>query len=147
MQKTDQSPVLPQADNLGFGHGHNQVIPVLTSDYHAIINPDISFDFDVLSQLVSYLEEHPEAVIASTMCDLDGTFQRVPKRLPTYHYMASGMLERFGGIFRKWHDEYTMTGVKFDKPTPIEFCTGCFFVIRTSILRRTGGFDEQFFML
>ncbi len=138
---------LPQADNLGFGHGHNQVIPLLTSDYHAIINPDISFDFDVLSKLVNYLEAHPDVVMATpAICNLDGTFQRVPKRLPTYHYMASGMLERFGGIFRRWRDEYTMTGVTFDKPTPIEFCTGCFFVIRTSVFKELGGFDEQFFM-
>ena len=62
---------LPQADNLGFGHGHNQVIPLLTSDYHAIINPDISFDFDVLSKLVNYLEAHPDVVMATpAICNL-----------------------------------------------------------------------------
>ena len=146
-EKFPQVVCLPQPDNRGFGHGHNQVIPLLTSDYHAIINSDISFDFDVLSKLVSYLEEHPDVVIATpAICNLDGTFQRVPKRLPTYHYMASGMLERFGGIFRRWRDEYTMTGVKFDKPTPIEFCTGCFIMIRTSVFKELGGFDERFFM-
>lgn len=146
-EKYPQVIRIPMPDNRGFGYGHNQVLPLLESDYHVIINPDISFHYDVLSQLTAYLEEHPEAVIATpAICNPDGSLQRVPKRLPTYHYMASGMLERFGGIFKRWRDEYTMTGVKFDKPTPIEFCTGCFMMIRTSVFKELGGFDDQFFM-
>ena len=28
----------------------------------------------------------------------------------------------------------------------IDFCTGCFFVIRTQVLRQVGGFDRRYFM-
>lgn len=146
-EKYPQAVRIPLPDNRGFGYGHNQALPFLQSDYHVIINPDICFDFDVLTELAAYLEEHPEAVIATpAICNPDGSLQRVPKRLPTYHYMASGMLERFGGIFKRWRDEYTMTGVTFDKPTPIDFCTGCFMMIRTSVFKELGGFDDRFFM-
>ena len=34
----------------------------------------------------------------------------------------------------------------FDTPTEIDFCTGCFSVIRTEVFKKLGGFDENFFM-
>ena len=39
--------------NLGFGGGHNAVLPLLDSRYHFVLNPDILVDSPVLSQLAS----------------------------------------------------------------------------------------------
>ena len=38
--------VMRLARNMGFGAGHNAVLPVLNSKYHAVVNPDITLDED-----------------------------------------------------------------------------------------------------
>ncbi len=142
-----QVQLLRMEDNLGFGAAHNRVLPLLTSDYHAVINPDITFSTDVLASLVAYLEEDSQAVLATPLIlNCDGTPQAVPRVLPKHRYMFAGQLERFGGAFKRWRDEYTRRGETFEAPDEIEFCTGCFMLWRTETLKELGGFDERFFM-
>ena len=74
------------------------------------------------------------------------TPQAVPRVLPKHRYMFAGQLERFGGVFRRWRDDYTRRNETFDGPTDIESCTGCFMTVRTAVLKAVGGFDERFFM-
>ncbi len=139
--------VLPLSDNRGFGAAHNAVIDTVTSDYHAIVNPDIEVDPRTLEVLATYLDTHPEAVLVTPMIrNADGSPQAVPKVLPKRRYMFAGQLERFGGVFRRWRDEYTRRRETFIAPTPITFCTGCFMMVRTDVLKREGGFDDRFFM-
>ncbi len=134
-------------DNRGFGAAHNAVIATLTSDYHAIVNPDIEVEPQTLERLAAYLDAHPEAVLVTPMIrNADGSPQAVPRVLPKRRYMFAGQLERFGGVFRRWRDEYTRRRETFTAPTPITFCTGCFMMVRTDVLRRVGGFDDRFFM-
>ena len=146
-ERYPQVTLISMEDNRGFGAAHNQVLSILTSDYHAVINPDIVFDTDVLSALAAYLDAHEQAVLATPMIlNVDGTPQAVPRVLPKRRYMFAGQLERFGGIFRRWRDDYTRRNELFDKPTPITFCTGCFMLWRTATFKELGGFDDRFFM-
>ena len=134
-------------DNRGFGAGHNAVLPQLSSTYHAVINPDIQLREDTLSVLCAYLDEHADvAMVTPLILNPDGSRQDVPRRAPKRRYLLSRKLERLGGPFRRWRDEYTMRTEPFDAPTDVTFCTGCFFVIRTDVFKTLGGFDEQFFL-
>ncbi len=142
-----QAELIALPDNRGFGAGHNQVMDRLTSDYHLVINPDITFDTDVITPLVDYMESHPEvAAVTPHLLNPDGTAQQVPRRTPKFRYMVWGRFERLGGIFRRWRGDYTMRGQSFDEPTDITFCTGCFMLMRTDLFKKEGGFDERFFM-
>ncbi len=146
-EKFPQVRVVPLPENRGFGVGHNAVLPLLDSDYHLIVNPDITFDTDVLTPLCAYLREHPDVVMVTPQIyNPDGTVQPVPRRTPKYRYMAAGKLERFGGLFRRWRAQYTYSDREVTQPTDITFCTGCFMLIRTQVLRQLQGFDDRFFM-
>lgn len=146
-ERYPQVHLIALSDNCGFGAAHNQVLSQLTSDYHAVINPDITFDTDVLTALVSYLETQADAVLATPLIlNTDGTPQAVPRVLPKRRYMFAGQLERFGGVFRCWRDEYTRRRETFSEPTEIAFCTGCFMLWRTEVLKMLGGFDDRFFL-
>ena len=134
-------------DNRGFGAGHNAALPHLTSTYHAVVNPDIVLREDTLSVLCAYLDAHADVVMATPLIlNPDGSRQDVPRRTPKRRYLLSRKLERFGGPFRRWRDEYTMRTASFDAPLDVTFCTGCFFVIRTELYKELGGFDERFFL-
>lgn len=138
---------LIEQENKGFGGGHNAVLSQLDSKYHAMINPDIVFQSDALHTLFTYMEEHEDVVIGNPLIhNPDGTRQEVPCKQPTYRYAFSRELERFGGPFKKWRDEYTMRTIPFEQPIDVEFCTGCFIFIRTALFKELNGFDERFFM-
>lgn len=142
-----QTILLPQGENRGFGHGHNQVLPLLNSDYHLIINPDISFDADVLTQLTAYMEEHADTVLcAPQILYPDGKRQAVPRRSPKWRYALGGRLERLGGVFRRWRRAYTLVDCPLREYIDLTFCSGCFMLVRTEAFRAVGGFDERFFL-
>lgn len=137
-----QAICLPE--NKGFGAGHNAVLPLLDSDYHFVINPDITLHEPVMENICAWLDEHPEAVMATPRMSFpDGREQILPKRKPN----VLGLLARQGvpGL-KKFGDRYAMLDEDLSKPTPIEFCTGSFFCIRTETFRKIGGFDEGYFM-
>lgn len=138
---------LVQQDNKGFGAGHNAVLSELQSKYHAIINPDIYFEEDALKVLFEYMEQNEDVSICNPLIhNPDGTRQEVPCKQPKYRYQFARELEKFGGVFRRWRDEYTMRKIPFVDPIDVEFCTGCFMFIRTEIYKKINGFDDRFFL-
>ena len=133
--------VIENGANLGFGAGHNKVIPLLSSRYHVMINPDITLQEDAVSKMVSYMEDHPE--VGLMMPDIrnpDGTRQILPKRDPRWSYMI------LGKFFPAVRRAYCRADEAMDAPTEIEFCSGCFMLIRTELFRKLGGFDDRYFL-
>lgn len=138
--------VLATGENMGFGHGHNKMLGV-KSRYHAVVNPDITVDSNVLADLVKYLDSNPDvAMVTPKILNADGSEQNLPKHKPTKRYMLLGRLSRYIRAFKPIRDEYTMSNVEITQPIEIEFCTGCFMVMRTELFDKVDGFDEQFFM-
>ena len=139
--------ILPQKGNIGFGRANNAVLPYLQSKYHLIMNPDVTFEPSLLSRMVQYLEAHPKiAILTPRAMNEDGTEQYLPTKRLTVHYLLSGLLEKYGGIFRRWRDEFTMADMDIFYPVPVEFATGCFLLIRTEIFKKLNGFDPRFFL-
>ena len=66
----------------------------------------------------------------------------MPKRNPTLRYVLLSKFPRFKYL-RK---EYTRENEKISQPAEIDFCTGCFFGIRTKDFINTHGFDRRYFM-
>lgn len=135
------------SQNKGFGSGHNQILNKLDSDFHVILNPDITFNTNIFDDLSNYLQNNNDvAIVVPQILNVDGSIQDLPRCIPKFKYLISGRLERFGGIFKIWRDEYTCKGKNFDKPTQIDFCSGCFIMIKTEIFKKLNGFDERFLM-
>lgn len=135
------------AQNRGFGFGHNKILGRIDSDFHVILNPDITFDANILDGLSRYLEGSSDvAMVIPQILNTDGSVQALPRRTPQLKYLIGGRLECFGGVFKKWRDEYTYNGKNFDSPVEIDFCSGCFIMVRTKIFKKLGGFDERFIM-
>ncbi|MBR1684909.1 MAG: glycosyltransferase [Clostridia bacterium] len=148
IENLDPSTVFyPQATNLGYGKGHNVVIPHLKSEYHLIMTPDITFAPDLISRMVDYMDAHPDIVILSPRVFFpDGNEQHLPHRRPTVRYLLGGPLEKYGKPFTTWRDEYTMKNEDITVPIDVEFATGCFMMVRTHALYQMRGFDERYFL-
>lgn len=146
-EKFPSAVLIRNTDNKGFGHGHNAVIDILVSDYHFIVNPDILLRDDAISKMAAFMDENPDIAMAVPKFIYEnGDEQFTPKRQPTFRYMLGGRLERLGGCFKRWRDEYTMRCEKVNEPVDVGFCSGCFIAVRTDVFKKIGGFDERYFL-
>lgn len=130
--------------NLGFGRGHNQVLPLLDSKYHAIVNPDIILTEDSFSVLVDFLNKNDYGMVIPKLLDTDGNLQAVYRRELTVFDMFIRFFLKKGFKKRKAH--HTMQDMDYTKPFPVPFAQGSFLVVRTSLFKELGGFDDRFFM-
>lgn len=135
--------------NLGFGKGHNRIFRRLAAEspsrYHAVVNPDITVDADVLTALCRWMDEHPDvAMVTPRLLFPDGREQYTAKRFPSLLALLSRQvpLPFLKGVER----HYLMLDEDLSKPTDVQFCSGCFFVMRSEVYKAMGGFDERYFV-
>ena len=51
--------------NIGFGAAHNLVLKDLKSEYHLILNPDVSFNATVFNELILQLKQNKDVAMIS----------------------------------------------------------------------------------
>ena len=141
IEKSGQATVIRQEKNLGFGAAHNVALTQPLGKYHCVINPDITISSDVISDMVDYFESNPDVVMAMPkILNSDGTEQKLPKERPSFKRLFLGRLLK--GI----RNEYVWAQKDITEPCDINFCTGCFFCIRTDVFEKLLGFDQRYFM-
>lgn len=131
--------------NLGFGKGHNFILPKLDSEYHAIVNPDVLLESDVFSIILDYLDTNQDV----GMCIPKITNEH-GERLAVYRQYLT-VVDMFirmfcGSMFRKRQASHTMQDMDYSKPFQVPFGQGSFLVIRTSLFKELHGFDDGYFM-
>lgn len=137
--------VLPLEKNLGYGGGHNAALPLLDSQYHAVVNPDIELDADAIGAMAAWMDEHPDVAITTPrLLFPDGREQHIAKRRPALLPLIARQLPL--PFLKKYEAHYLMLDEDLSHPTDVEFCSGSFFVIRTDLYKAMGGFDEGYFM-
>lgn len=137
--------------NLGYGTSHNlamQEAIEAESNYHVVLNPDIYFGSDVLSELVRFMDSNQDAgYVLPRVTYPDGELQYLCKLLPT----------PFDLIFRrflpktKWltilNDRYELKMSGYDKIMNPPCLSGCFMFMRLSTLKEHNlFFDDSYFM-
>ena len=131
--------------NIGFGRGHNVVLNKIEnlSKYHLILNPDVSFDSQVISTLAERIkDEDTIAMIAPKVTFRDGVLQYTARKYPSFFELIFRRLKWFKNYtYRKEYRSYDLS-----EPFFPDFIHGCFMLFRTKDLINVGGFDERFFM-
>lgn len=136
--------------NLGFGKAHNIGIRMAIeskSDYHLILNPDISFDEFAVEKLVLRAEKDKGiGLIMPNIIYPDGNIQYLCKLLPTPMNLIFRRFLPFKSIVNKLNDQYELKKMDFSKENEVPSLSGCFMFVRTSVLEKVAGFDERYFM-
>ncbi|HEV8514549.1 MAG TPA: glycosyltransferase family 2 protein [Cyclobacteriaceae bacterium] len=135
--------------NLGYGRAHNLALRefINRSRYHLVLNPDVSFASDTIEKLYHFMEENPQAGLAMPrVLNSEGEVQMYCKLLPTPLDLATRRFFPFKTWFRNLNERYEMkaSGYKFVMNVP--FLSGCFMFLRNDSLKKTGLFDERFFL-
>lgn len=136
-------------ENRGFGAGHNYALKEALKDtegFHLVMNADVSWEGDILSPLVDYLEDNPDVgmVMPKTMYP-DGDLQYTCRMLPTPFDL---FLKRFlpPQFTRKRMEKYLLASHDHDKALNCPYLLGSFLLFRNKALEECGIFDERFFM-
>lgn len=131
--------------NLGFGKGHNLVLPQLNSEYHAIVNPDILFTEDAFKTIIDYMDSHGNVgMCIPQIVDEQGELQQVYRKEVTVPDMFIRMFCK--KLFPKRVADHTLQDQDYTKPFRVPFGQGSFLVIKTALFKELNGFDDAFFM-
>lgn len=131
--------------NLGFGRGHNKVLPYLESEYHCIMNPDILFFEDAFKSILQYMDENEQVgMVIPNIVDEQNHRQMVYRKEPTVFDMFIRMFAK--NLFPKRIASHALQDMDYSKPFQVPFGQGSFLVIRTELFKQINGFDDRFFM-
>jgi len=134
--------------NLGYGKGHNLAIKrnLDQTRYHLVLNPDVSFEADVIEKLFYFMESNPKAGLAMPkVLSPDGHIQMLCKLLPTPLDLTT---RRFlpKNWFKNKNEKYEMKASGYGNVMNVPFLSGCFMFLRTESIKKVGLFDERFFL-
>ena len=113
--------------NVGFAVANNQALPLCRGKYVLFLNPDASLNPCAIENMIAYMNDNPQIGLAGGNISYpDGEPQwTVSDRYPGQKY-ASDELEQL--------------------PGSIACVIGAAMIIRSELVKVTGGFDEDFFL-
>lgn len=138
-------------ENTGYGSSHNIAIKKsieANADYHVVLNPDIYFDANVLSELVQFMNNNIDVgYILPKVTYPNGELQYLCKLLPTpFDLIFRRFLPKIN-LVKKINDRYELKMSGYDKIMNPPCLSGCFMFMRVSTLKSYNlFFDERFFM-
>jgi GT2 family glycosyltransferase len=139
-----QVRIVENRQNLGFARGNNAGIRASRGEYVLILNPDTIIHDGALDKLVEFAERRSGAgAFGCRVLNPDGTYQVSARLFPTVlRYWVSALgLSRLSSFFI--YEEYPRW--RGDTERSIDWQSGCCVMFRGNLLKRLGGFDEQFF--
>jgi GT2 family glycosyltransferase len=140
---------ISKEENLGFGKANNIIIKKVIEmdfDWFVFVNPDISFEADVLEQLVKFSTLNPSYGFVSPKIKYsNGNIQYLCKLLPTPFDLFIRRFD-FLNIFKYWNNRYELKSFNYDRQIVLPFISGCFIFTSIEFLKRVGLFDEQYFL-
>jgi GT2 family glycosyltransferase len=135
--------------NPGFGAAHNVGLRMSADegfDYHLVLNADIAFSEDVITPMIEYMDAHPDVgQMMPRVKNPDGTLQRLCKLVPT---PADLLFRRLvpSTVLTDRQRRFEMRDSGYERTMFVPFLSGCFMLLRNSVIKEVGGFDERFFM-
>jgi len=145
----DRVVYLFQNNNLGFGRAHNIGIK-LSEDrgykYHLILNPDIEFERGVLEKLYTYMESNYNCgIVMPKVLYQNGELQYLCKKIPSVFEMVGKRLP-IKSLRLFINNKLELHNFNYDHILNVPYLSGCFMFCRTSCFKKTGLFDDRYFM-
>ena len=136
--------------NIGYGGGQNKAISKNNSQYHVVLNPDVSFNSNVISDCIRFMEANADtAMTVPQGYDHTDQYAYLSKRPPTLLVIiVRGLSLRWlNRVFRSQLSRYTYREtLPSISPVPVTLASGCFMFCRTSVLNSIQGFNEKYFL-
>jgi GT2 family glycosyltransferase len=140
--------VIHAGQNLGFAAANNLMFPVGQGKYIVLLNSDAFLRPGALQKALEHMEREPRTGLGGgRLIGEDGAWQPSARMFPSVFndlLSLTGLAHRFkqsrffGRADRTWADPM--------EETDTDWVPGAFSIIRASVLKEIGGFDEAFFL-
>lgn len=146
--KYPQVIFLEMDHNLGFAGGCNQGIAKANGDYYLLVNPDVEFTSNAITQIEQSMDLAREVGIGGISLKYpNGTQQECVWRFP-------GLVDQLMVLCKLPHvfshlkpvNQWLMKGFDYSKDADVDQVMGAFFCIRREVVEQIGFLDDAFFM-
>lgn len=132
--------------NLGFARANNQAAALASGRYLLFLNNDTVVGENSLTQLVRFMDGHPEAgLVGPRLIGRDGLPQRSYRYRPTVAALLHRLaLLRWTGLFRRHYEAYRRREFDPERTRPVEVLLGAAVCLPREVFHQHGGWDEGF---
>src|SRR5258708_8586097 len=136
--------------NIGFGPGHNVAMRQTIDQalYHLVLDGDVYFGPEVIPRLFLFMENQKDiGLVMPKVLYPDGRIQPLCKLLPApFTLITRRFLKFLTPLVNHVNRTYELQLADYNRVIDAPFLSGCFMFLRTEALRKTGLFDERFFL-
>jgi N-acetylglucosaminyl-diphospho-decaprenol L-rhamnosyltransferase len=111
---------------LGFAANHNRAFFRCTTEFFAVLNPDLRFDQDPFAALITKIRDPGVGVVAPTILEADGRVADFARPLLTPWQVLRRRFANGADAHR------------------IDWLAGMFLMLRSAVFRQIGGFDPRY---
>ena len=141
--------LIANKENLGFSKANNQAIEQAKGEYILLLNPDTVVEADTFSKIIAFMDKTEDAgALGVKMVNGRGDFLPESKRSLPVPSVAFYKIFGLSKLFKNSHrfGKYHLTYLDADEIHSVEVLSGAFMLLRKSVLDKTGGLDEDYFM-
>lgn len=128
--------VLHNTQHKGFGANHNQAFKQAQGDFFCVLNPDIRIAQNPFPALLKACADNTIGLAAPCIHNSGGNLEDSARKFPSPWRIAHRVLTR-----RRTRD-YAAPSTALHP----DWVAGMFMLLRTSVYRQLGGFDERYFL-
>ena len=141
--------IIANRHNLGFGKANNLALKKATGEFILFLNPDTILTEHTLHDCIAFARTRPDlGGLGVKMLRDNGEFALESRRsLPT-PWTSFCKITGLATLFpkSKLFGKYNLRFQSEDESSQIDIISGAFLFAKHEVLKKTGGFDEQFFM-
>ena len=139
--------VIENGKNLRFAKANNVGIRASRGEYILILNPDTLIHDDALDRMIQLADQYPNAgAFGCRVLNANGSYQVSARPFASLKgEWISALYLRSLGNLSNWFTSDSYAPWNGTTQRPVDWISGCSMLIRSSILKALGGFDEQFF--
>lgn len=137
------------SNNPGFGFSHNKIFEKFgdLSEFHLVVNPDISFDPSCILELVGFMKNNPSAgAVSPAIYYPDGGFQELRKLLPSPYGWFLRRFMRNSKQLNRYNELFELKMAPKNGVFKYPYMSGSFMLLRTEVIDKIGLFDDKIFM-
>lgn len=147
--QADDVTVFSTSTNLGYGRGHNIALAASKGRcrYNLVMNTDLQMGPEVIPALVTFMDDHDDVGHTTPKVRYpDGSLQRLCRLLPDPADLLGRRFFSKTEWAKKRNKRYEFHNWHYDTVAEFPFLSGCFMLIRRSVLDVVGYFDERYFL-
>jgi N-acetylglucosaminyl-diphospho-decaprenol L-rhamnosyltransferase len=139
--------LLAQTENIGFTRANNIGLAAAKGRYLLLLNPDTEIIGDALTQMIVYMDAHPDVgILGPHTLNTDGTTQSTRRRFPTatVALFESTWLQPYAPA--SLLDHYYVKNTPDDGVFEVDWVQGSALLARREVYEQIGRLDEGYVM-